>query len=86
VQTQNKHLQSCEHPMLLTEATAVLELALWKHKLNEGKKVSLALEDARAKKVKIVMCRARVTRKEERVTCGAIIIKNVLPFLRLQLE
>lgn len=42
-----------KHHGLLKEATAVLQLALWKHKLNEGKEVSLALEDARAKKVKI---------------------------------
>jgi len=60
----------------------LLELALWKAKLdddNEGGNDSL---EAPTKKVKVDVGRAR---KERRVTSGAnIVIKNVLPFLELK--
>ena len=71
-----------EHKVLVKEAMALFELALWKTKLlNEaGEKKCSA--DVTKKKVKID---AEAARKEHRVTCGAsIVIKNVLPFLALQ--
>ena len=64
-----------EHSSLLREATTLLELALWKANLETGdgggapKKAKIDVESAR---------------QERRITCGAdIIIKNVLPFLKL---
>eukprot|EP00984_Skeletonema_dohrnii_P009432 scaffold3616_cov97-Skeletonema_dohrnii-CCMP3373.AAC.3 len=71
-----------EHIKVLKEATVLLELALWKSRLdddNEGGDDSL---EAPTKKVKIdVEC----TGNERRVTSGAnIVIKNVLPFLALK--
>jgi hypothetical protein len=72
-----------EHRVLLNEATTLLELALWKAKIDdfkvEGDKDSVA-EDT-AKKAKIDVGEAR---KEARITSGAdIIIKNVLPYLKM---
>jgi len=71
-----------EHIKVLKEATVLLELALWKAKLdddNEGGNDSL---EAPTKKVKVDVGRAR---DERRVTSGAnIVIKNVLPFLKLK--
>jgi hypothetical protein len=65
------------HKKLLKEATTVLELALWKAKVEDESSL-----EARAKKVKID---SHCARTEARVTCGAdIIIKNVLPFLQLK--
>jgi hypothetical protein len=69
-----------EHRAILKEATTLLELALWKAKLDcendadsEGRNV--------AKKMKMDPNSAK---KTARVTCGAdIVIKNVLPFLKL---
>jgi hypothetical protein len=69
-----------EHQILLKEAMALLELALWKAKLldERGEKNCV---NVGTKKVKID---AEAARKEHRVTCGAsIVIKNVLPFLEL---
>ncbi len=62
-----------EHKVLLKEAMALLELALWKAKLlNETDDQKKCTVD-------------EVTKKEHRVTCGAsIVIKNVLPFLALK--
>ncbi len=61
-----------EHNMRLKEAAIILELALWKNNL---------LED-NSKKAKIDVKSAR---KGKRVTSGAdIVIKNVLPFLKLE--
>ena len=60
-----------EHQTLLKEAMTLLELALWKAKVDEV-----------TKKAKID---AETARKDHRVTCGAsIVIKNVLPFLALK--
>jgi hypothetical protein len=71
-----------KHIQVLKEATVLLELALWKAKLdddNEGGDDSL---EAPIKKVKVDVER---TRNERRVTSGAnIVIKNVLPFLELK--
>jgi hypothetical protein len=79
---QIEHYKS-EHHNLLKEATILLELALWKAKLCQKKEEedSLNTTKARAKKAEIDVESAR---QERRVTCGAdIIIKNVLPFLKL---
>ncbi len=72
-----------KHHALLTEATTLLELALWKTKLfnqtGDEKKCSV---DVVTKNAKVD---DEAARKEHRVTCGAnIVIKNVLPFLALQ--
>ncbi len=66
-----------DHRNLLKEAMALLELALWKAKLDaNGEECSL---ESKTKRRKID---DEDIRKESRVTCGAnIIIKNVLPFL-----
>jgi len=69
-----------EHNMLLKEATTLLELALWKAKLDEEDEGG-SLDEIKTKKIKIDIESAR---KEARITSGAsIVIKNVLPFLKL---
>jgi len=70
-----------EHRVLLKEATTLLELAIWKAKLDEKEEEEEDSPERRAKKAKIdVDC----MRKEKRITSGAdLIIKNVLPFLQL---
>mgnify|MGYP000255684941 CR=1 FL=1 len=66
-----------EHQNLLKEAMILLELALWKAKLDAGGEGEQ--EESKTKRRKID---DEDIRKESRVTCGAnIIIKNVLPFL-----
>ena len=61
-----------EHRIILKEAMTLLELALWKAKLQENG------SNIYAESVEVV-------RKEHRVTCGAsIVMKNVLPFLVLK--
>jgi hypothetical protein len=68
------------HNTLLKEATTLLELALWKAKLDGDKSEDNPLK-VKTKEVKIDIDCAR---QERRITCGAsIIIKNVLPFLQL---
>ena len=55
-----------EHRILVKEAMMLLELALWKSKLDEKFGSSIDAESV------------EVVRKEHRVTCGAnIVIKNV---------
>ena len=83
VKSRFEHYKA-EHRVLLNEATTLLELALWKAKIDdfkvEGDKDSVA-EDT-AKKAKIDVEGAR---KEARITSGAdIIIKNVLPYLKME--
>eukprot|EP00984_Skeletonema_dohrnii_P037635 scaffold39895_cov155-Skeletonema_dohrnii-CCMP3373.AAC.2 len=71
------HFRS-EHRSLLKEATTLLELAIWKAKLDEKEDCSI---EGRAKKAKIDTAGAR---NERRITSGAnIVIRNVLPFLQL---
>ena len=71
-----------EHKVLVKEAMTLLELALWKVKLDKEGKYNLEEEGKKAKKARID---EESTRKEHRVTCGAnIVIKNVLPFLVLK--
>jgi hypothetical protein len=68
-----------EHLRYVKEATTLLELALWKAKLDEKEDNS---EERRAKKAKVDVEGAR---KARRITCGAdTVIKNVLPFLKLE--
>jgi len=69
-----------EHILLLKEATTLLELALWKAKIEEKQGDSLG--DVIAKKAKIDI---QSKRSERRITSGAnIVIKNVLPLLELK--
>ena len=69
-----------EHNRLLKEHMTLLELAIWKAKLDENEDNS-TLKAQTAKRAKIDVGNAR---KEKRITSGAdIIIKNVLPFLQL---
>ena len=74
-----------EHLALVKEAAALLELALWKAKLDdfkvEGDKGFVVGEEKAAKKAKID---DEGERKEAHITSGAdIIIKNVLPYLKM---
>eukprot|EP00985_Skeletonema_marinoi_P018165 scaffold10072_cov112-Skeletonema_marinoi.AAC.6 len=69
-----------EHYMLVREAMTLLELALWKAELeaNEG-------EDSQRGKAKKVKMDMEAVRRELRVTSRAdIVVKNVLPFLKLE--
>eukprot|EP00985_Skeletonema_marinoi_P000696 scaffold245_cov102-Skeletonema_marinoi.AAC.6 len=67
-----------EHYRFVKESVTLLELALWKAKLGEKEEKSV---EERAKKSKVDVESAR---KERRITCGAdMVIKNVLPFLKL---
>ena len=77
-----EHYKS-EHYALLKEFTTLLELALWKIKLDEEFGEALNKEDnTTAKKAKIDM---KASRKEQRITSGAnVVITNVLPFLKLE--
>eukprot|EP00985_Skeletonema_marinoi_P002898 scaffold1184_cov97-Skeletonema_marinoi.AAC.4 len=69
------------HCIVVKEATTLLELALWKAKL-DGSQDKDFLKEPKTKRAKID---TDIIRKERRVTCGAnIIIKNVLPFLQLE--
>ena len=68
-----------EHNRLLKEGMTLLELAIWKAKLDE--KEDRSIGEGRAKKAKIDTANAR---KEQRITSGAdIVIRNVVPFLQL---
>lgn len=67
-----------EHIRLLKEHMTQLELAIWKAKLDE-KEESSSLQQTKRAKIDV-----EIMRKEKRITSGAnIIIKNVLPFLKL---
>ncbi len=74
-----EHYKS-EHRVILKEATTLLELALWKAKLDDFKVVGPGEKKA-ARKAKIDVDDAK---KEARIISGAdIIIKNVLPYLKM---
>mmetsp|Transcript_12998 Transcript_12998/g.16586 ORF Transcript_12998/g.16586 Transcript_12998/m.16586 type:complete len:119 (-) Transcript_12998:107-463(-) len=69
-----------QHKELLNDATTLLELALWKAKMDEKEEDSLG--EVKAKKIKLDM---QSERSERRITSGAnIVIKNVLPYLELK--
>jgi len=68
-----------EHYRYVKEGINLLELALWKAKLGEAKEY---VEEGKTKKAKVD---AESARKGKRITCGAdTVIKNVLPFLKLE--
>jgi hypothetical protein len=77
-----------EHRALLREATALLELAVWKAKLagitaEDDKKCSQV--SAAANTVNNAKIDIEEAKKEARITSGAdIIIKNVLPYLKME--
>jgi hypothetical protein len=77
-----EHYKS-KHYALLKESTTLLELALWKAKLDEfGEAFNNDNEANTAKKAKIDV---KAARQEKRITSGAnIVVKNVLPFLKLE--
>jgi len=69
-----------EHHRYVKEAITLLELALWKAKLDEKDENGAAA--GRTKKAKLD---AESVRKEKRVTCGAdLVVRNILPFLKLE--
>jgi len=68
-----------EHYRYVKEGVTLLELAVWKSKIDE--KEEYTAEGETTKKAKVD---AESARKERRITCGAdIVIKNVFPFLQL---
>ena len=68
-----------EHYRYVKEGITLLELALWKARLDEKED---DCEEGKTKKAKID---AESYRKNKRITCGAdMVIKNVLPFLQLK--
>ena len=68
-----------EHCRYVKEGTTLLELALWKAKLDEKE------ESSAERKTKMAKVDAESARNEERIICGAqIVIKNVFPFLQLE--
>ncbi len=65
-----------EHNKLLEEATALLELAIWKARLDEQEDDETSEGEPQVE---------RSGRNDRRITSGAsIVIKNVLPFLQLK--
>ena len=76
-----------EHCTLLKEAMTLLELALWKAKLDGIDEIEEGeIVEQPAKKVKTHGLKDETDeRQEKRITSGAsIVIKNVLPFLKLE--
>ena len=70
-----------EHHLLLKEAAALLELALWKANLDEDDPLEL---EANVSNLSLDNTSAR---KKRRITSGAgVVIKGVLPFLRFAKE
>ena len=68
-----------EHQQLLKEATTLLELALWKANLDNNNGGEVEREGVRTRGNR------KRARKEICVTSGAdVVIKNVLPFLKLE--
>ena len=78
-----------EHYRYVKEGVTLLELALWKAKLDEkeeyecvGEKEDNCEAEGRTKKAKVDVESAR---KDKRMICGAdMVISNVLPFLQLE--
>ena len=72
-------LYKSEHCRYVKEGITLLELALWKAKLDEKEEHAA---EGKPKKAKID---AEIVRKDKRMTCGAdTVINNVLPFLQLE--
>ena len=71
-----------EHRLLVKEAMALLELALWKANLRENETDEAA---AAQEGVRVTRGQRKRARKDRCITSGAsIVIKNVLPFLALK--
>eukprot|EP00984_Skeletonema_dohrnii_P009851 scaffold3797_cov91-Skeletonema_dohrnii-CCMP3373.AAC.6 len=69
-----------EHNKLLKEATTLLELAIWKAKLDGNREDDASILEMPAKKANLDI---ESIRNKRRITSGAsIVIKNVLPFLK----
>lgn len=72
-----------KHIMLLKEVATILELRLWKAKIDETKMEGHSLEGIKAKKEAKID--GSCNRMGYRITSGAdVVIKNVLPFLQLE--
>ena len=68
-----------EHCRYVKEGITLLELALWKAKLDEKEEYAA---EGKPKKPKVD---AESARKDKRMICGAdMVISNVLPFLQLE--
>jgi len=73
-----------EHYILLKEFTTLLELALWKAKLDESQD-ERSLGSGHHQPAKKAKIDTKASRQEKRITSGAnIVIKNVLSFLKLE--
>jgi hypothetical protein len=76
IQAKVAHFED-EYPKL-KEVTTIIELALWKVRINEN----LLQEEATHCQKKVKTDESSIIRKQYRITCGAdIIIRHVLPFL-----
>lgn len=87
IESVTRHMErfKAEHSTLVREAMTLLELALWKAVLdNDGNEREIdSHQEGIAKKAKTKIDMEAV-RRERRVMSGAdIVIKNVLPFLKL---
>ena len=77
--TRRLNHYKAEHKALLKEAATLLELALWKAKIDEKEGGVLQKGGLRT-----AMGQRKRERKEICITSGAsIVIKNVLPFLQI---
>jgi len=75
-----EHYKS-EHYALLKELTTLLELALWKANLDDNVGDIVAAREG----VRVTRGQIKRARKDRSITSGAdIVIKNVLPFLKLE--
>ena len=73
-----------EHCRYVREGIILLELAVWKAKLDEKEESSVDSAERKAEKANVDAV-TESGREEKRMTCGAdIVMKNVLPFLRLE--
>ena len=80
VSRQINHYKA-EHKKILKESTTLLELALWKAKIDENAEKE-SVEETKAKRLKPD---TQGERRTQRITSGAnIVFKNVLPFLELK--
>ena len=71
-----------EHCSYVREGITLLELALWKTKLDEKEDNCDCEAEGRTKKAKVD---GESARKDKRMICGAdMVINNVLPFLQLE--
>jgi hypothetical protein len=75
-----EHYKS-EHSALLKESMTLLELALWKANLDDN----VGYDAAAREGVRVTRGQRKRARKDRCITSGAsVVIKNVLPFLKLE--